>query len=160
MVFCWWSFHKIWTWANYCMTHIQLELQTSVPTKHSLVIMLKLGHPSNVTIEAVHQQDHHRQSVRSQRGLCLVLRCLLTYSFSMARCSTMYKVSPLSNTYSISMEKCSTMYRGTSWSNFLAAPGRSRIWHLVSGCIWSWSPCQIFSCFHRINKSSSDSSAI
>ena len=56
------------------MTQIQLELQTSVPTKRSLVIMLKPGHPSNVTIEPVHQQDRHRQSVGPRRGLCLVFK--------------------------------------------------------------------------------------
>ena len=56
------------------MTHIELEIQTSVPTKCSLVIMLKPGHLGNVTIEPVHQQDRHRQSVRSRRGLCLVFK--------------------------------------------------------------------------------------
>ena len=50
------------------MTHIQLEIQTSVPTKRSLVIMIKPGHLSNVTLEAVHQQDHHHQSVGHRRG--------------------------------------------------------------------------------------------
>ena len=56
------------------MTLIQLEIETSVPTKRSLVIMLKPDHPSNVTIEPVHQQDHHRQSVGPRRGLCLVFK--------------------------------------------------------------------------------------
>ena len=56
------------------MTHIQLEIQTSVPTKRSLVIMIKPGHLSNVTLEAVHQQDHHRQSVGPRRRLCLVFK--------------------------------------------------------------------------------------
>ena len=98
---------------NYSMTHIQSEIQTSVPTKRSLVIMLKPGHLGNVTIEPVHQQDHHLHQLGLGADCVSFSRCLLTYSFS--------------------MERCSTMYRGTSWSNFPAAPGS--IWHLASG-IW------------------------
>ena len=115
------------------MTHIQLELQTSVPTKHSLVIMLKLGHPSNVTIEAVHQQDHHRQSVRSRRGLCLV--------FKVSPCLFVFNGKMLNNVQGVSFKKYLFVFNGEVLNNvesniLVQLPGSTwQILYLVSG-IW------------------------
>ena len=100
------------------MTHIQLEIQTSVPTKRSLVIMLKPGHPSNVTLEAVQCPSTGSSS---------------SISWASARALSRFQgVSLLIRFQWKGAQQCAEEHPGPTSRQHLAV---SRIWHLVSGCI-------------------------